>query len=73
MTYHSHDACRECRAPFTKEDRVMVYFMTHCKNCDNWISGDYGKVCENCWFESDEFAEKVARAKEWEDAFSDPE
>jgi len=37
------------------------------------MSGSYGSFCENCWFESDEFAEKVARAKEWEDAFSDPE
>jgi len=65
--------CNTCMHPISMEDNHAIWRETHCKCCDNWMSGSYGQLCENCWFESDEFAEKVARAKEWEDAFSGSE
>ena len=65
--------CNTCNQSITMGDLHAIWRKTHCTHCDHWISGSYGRLCENCYFESDEFAEKVARAKEWEDAFSETE
>ena len=53
--------CNTCSKPFCMDDLRAIWRYNHCKNCDNWISGSYGPLCENCWFESDEFAERVLR------------
>ena len=54
--------CNACSQPISMADNHAIWRETHCKCCDNWMSGSYGHYCENCWFESDEFAEKVLRS-----------
>ena len=54
--------CNTCLHPISMGDNIAIWRQTHCTQCDNWISGSYGRLCENCWFESDEFAEKVMRS-----------
>ncbi len=59
--------CNTCMHPISMEDNHAIWRETHCKCCDNWMSGSYAHYCENCWFESDEFAAKVLRSSEHRD------
>ena len=54
--------CNACMNPICTKDNYAIWKATHCICCDNWMSGSYGTYCENCWFESDEFAAKVSRS-----------
>ena len=44
-------SCNTCSQPIGIEDKNAIWRKTHCTWCDNWMSGSYGQLCENCYFE----------------------
>ena len=52
LTLRGRKECRTCHEAIKKHDRLTIWCLTHCRYCDDqWISGSYGNLCEDCYFE----------------------